>query len=237
MRSTLRLGAVALLAFVDAAAGWHAWLGQEALPTVSGTNLDSSLGLPAMSPAVDPCEVALTSLQKIFGGTGACLLNQEGCSLACATAWGSFLRDVEHVTGRQCVALKTRLEVWGQAVNEEIIDTGFLGGVTSPVSVEEGGRLAGLCSGDVYRCPDNHCKRASTTLGEDGTSSNPTYSSLTPPAGECNGFQVVGKSGSGGCRAALGAQQGMLTMGTISARRQLLASLPHVELALSPLHG
>jgi len=200
---TLRLGAVALLAIVDAAAGWHAWLGKEALPTVSGTNLDSSLGLPAMAPAVDLCDVALTSLQKVFGGTGACLLNQDSCSLACATAWGSFLRDVEHVTGRQCVALKTRLEVWEKAANTRIIDTGFLGGVTSPVSVEEGGKLERLCSGDVYGCPDNHCSRTSTALGQDGTSSNRMYSSLTPPAGDCDGFQVVGKSGGCGFRAGL----------------------------------
>jgi hypothetical protein len=199
---TLRLGAVALLAIVDAAAGWHAFFGQEALPTISGTNLEESLGLPAMVPVIDPCDMALTSLNKIVGGR-TCLQNQEGCSLACATAWGSFLRDVEHVTGRQCVALKTRLEVWGKAVKEEIIDSGFTGGVSTPVSVEEGGRLERLCSGDVYGCPNNHCSRTSTALGQDGTSSNRMYSSLTPPAGDCDGFQVVGKSGGCGFRAGL----------------------------------
>ena len=193
---TTMMRLVVALILTDAAAGWHAWLGQEAMTTVPGTSLEESLSLPAMSPAVDPCEIALTSLRKITGGR-TCLEYQEGCSLACAASWGSLLRDFEQVTGSQCLALKTRLEEWrqGLGLEESIVDTGFLGGVTSPVSVEEGGRLQALCSGNVYRCPDNHCKRGSSALGDDGTSSSPKYSSLAPPAGECDGFQVVGESG------------------------------------------
>ena len=81
---------IVALFLIDTAVGWHAWLGQEAMTTVPGTSLEESLSLPAMSPAVDPCEIAFTSLRKIVGGR-ICLQYQEGCSLACATSWGSFL--------------------------------------------------------------------------------------------------------------------------------------------------
>ena len=150
--------------------------------------MESSLSLPPLSPTLHKCDVALTSLRKITSGR-LCLKNQgKGlCSLSCATAWGSFLRDFEATTDIKCEGLKKAIEAW----NADIIDKGFKGGVTSPVSLEEGGRLADLCSGNEYNCPDNHCKRSFAALGEDGTSSSPKYSSLAPPADECPGFVIA----------------------------------------------
>ena len=64
----MRVIGLVLLLLVDKTLGWHAFLGQEAVPTISGTSLESSLSLPSMSPSVEECQVALTSLNKISMG-------------------------------------------------------------------------------------------------------------------------------------------------------------------------
>ena len=163
---------------LHAVASWHAFLGQEAVPTISGTSLQSSLQLPAPSTTADDCQVALTSLTKITGGR-LCLQQQERCSLQCAVVWGSLLRDVGQVVGSQCTKLKEEMAAWRPDL--QLVDTGFLGGVTSPVSMDELERLSAACS-TAYKCPDHHCKPSLAVLGEDGTSSAPEFASLTPPA-------------------------------------------------------
>ena len=132
----------------------------------TGTSLESSLDLPSMSPTLDPCDVALTSFRKVTSGR-ICLQHQQRCNLPCAVAWGSLLRDFEQTTNSTCLTLKTAIKAW----QPSIIDTGFGLGTSSPVSLEEGGRLAQTCAGALYNCPDNHCERTTATIGLDGTSS------------------------------------------------------------------
>ena len=64
---------------------WQAFMGQEAVPTLPGTNLDSSLILPSTESsatiiAPGACSIALTSFRKLSTGTW-CALGQNNCSL------------------------------------------------------------------------------------------------------------------------------------------------------------
>ena len=179
------LAVVVVMALIDKGFCWHAWLGQEALPTLPGTSLESSLDLPKMTPSLDLCDMALTSLKKVISGR-VCLQKQPRCHLPCAVAWGSLLRDFEHITDMKCESVKQAIQAW----QPSIIDQGFGRGTASLVSLEEGGRLADMCS-IQYKCPDNHCKRNEDPVRLDGTSSRPEFSSLAPPSHECPTFAVV----------------------------------------------
>ena len=64
---------------------WHAFMGQEAVPTLPKGNLDSSLKLPntdyfATDVSPDNCSIALTSLRKLANGK-SCSVGQSTCSI------------------------------------------------------------------------------------------------------------------------------------------------------------
>jgi hypothetical protein len=129
MRAVL---SVAVVVLTHTAFTWHAFLGQESIPTISGTNLVSSLELPTLTPSIDECSMTLTSLNKVIQGRH-CLLGQEICTLECATAWGSLLRDYEAIIElkphkQKCMDVKRAIE----ASLSDILDTGFSGGVYNP---------------------------------------------------------------------------------------------------------
>jgi hypothetical protein len=70
------------------ASAWHAFVGQEALPTLAGSNLDSSLTLPntefsATEISPDPCSVALTSFRKLqnIASGNLCSSSNHTCTI------------------------------------------------------------------------------------------------------------------------------------------------------------
>ena len=129
MRAMFQTLSIVVMVLTHTAFGWHAFLGQESIPTISGTNLASSLELPTLTTSIDECSTALTSLTKVIQGRH-CLLGQEICTLECATAWGSLLRDYEAIIElkphtQKCMDVKRAIE----ASLPDILDTGFSGGV------------------------------------------------------------------------------------------------------------
>ena len=129
MRPMLQTLSIVVILFTHTAFAWHAFLGQESIPTISGTNLVSSLELPTLTPSIDEYSTTLTSLNKVLQGRN-CLLGQEICTFECATAWGSLLRDYEAIIElkphkQKCMDVKRAIE----ASLPDILDTGFSGGV------------------------------------------------------------------------------------------------------------
>ncbi len=64
---------------------WHAFMGQEAVPTLPKSNLDSSLKLPntnyfATDISPDNCSIALTSFRKL-AISKSCSIGQPTCSI------------------------------------------------------------------------------------------------------------------------------------------------------------
>jgi hypothetical protein len=67
---------------------WHAFMGQEAVPTLPKSNLDSSLKLPntdffATDISPDNCSIALTSFRKL-ANSKSCSIGQPTCSIQVA---------------------------------------------------------------------------------------------------------------------------------------------------------
>jgi hypothetical protein len=76
---------VSFLAIFPLSSAWHAFIGQEALPTIASSNLDPSLKLPnadflSSETAPDPCIIALASFRKLSYGNW-CALGQFTCSI------------------------------------------------------------------------------------------------------------------------------------------------------------
>lgn len=165
---------------------WHAWVGNEALPTKAGTNLESFLELPSLSGGLSNLSLPLTSLKKITEGS-KCMVGQRACSLECATAWGSFLRDTRPIIGRVAPVLKDTLRIWfpGGFAAEDVVQ---------PLSNVEFAYMSLAMCLDAYKCSPHHCTpEVVDESSDDGTSSDEAVASLQP--GDCSAFSVQDGAG------------------------------------------
>eukprot|EP00292_Cryptomonas_paramecium_P007567 CAMPEP_0113689526 /NCGR_PEP_ID=MMETSP0038_2-20120614/17220_1 /TAXON_ID=2898 /ORGANISM="Cryptomonas paramecium" /LENGTH=521 /DNA_ID=CAMNT_0000610621 /DNA_START=28 /DNA_END=1590 /DNA_ORIENTATION=+ /assembly_acc=CAM_ASM_000170 len=148
--------------FGNFASGWHAFMGQEALPTLTGTNLEASLELPrtefsATLLAPDNCSIAYTSFRKLAYGR-SCSPGQSLCTLQCAAAWESFFRDFQDASQQYnetiCQQALSSIQAWLQASNATSVPSDWT--LLLQIMAQQ------LCMG-TYGCSSSYCVLTTTT--------------------------------------------------------------------------
>jgi len=159
-----------LFLLIGTASGWHAFVDQEATPDYEETALRSGLALPRLSKVagengLDDCSMAATSFQRAMMVCGS----GTTCSLNCALAWNSAMRDAQGAIDISCQALEA-------VVNSTFF---FSASVTPPWTLEEWLVLQLRCR---TRCGSVEEFQACTV--------DPQYR-LEPPSTVCPGFRAT----------------------------------------------